>query len=120
MTEAARIRLPAGLQEVAESAGIEAAAKLALARGGTRFYFPKEAPGSELAEIVGLEAATAIAAALGGNRLYIPLVKPLLARRMRQEGHSVAKIALALKCSEASVYNWTEPRQESNQLTLAV
>lgn len=50
--------LPELLAEIAEVAGLEAALKIAEARGGTRTHFPGRAPdGHWLPELVGREAA---------------------------------------------------------------
>lgn len=53
--------LPDTLQEIAEVAGLDAAMKLAWARGGTQVWIPRKAgPRHWLVEAVGREAADAI------------------------------------------------------------
>lgn len=99
--------LPALLAEIAQVAGLDAALKLAEARGGTEIYVPAEAPaGHWLAETVGLEAAAAICAHFTGSgpgcRLELPngpagsfaQIRRKV-DRMIAEGKSEREIALA-------------------------
>lgn len=71
--------LPGLLAEIAEVAGLDAALKVAEARGGSRTHFPARAPdGHWLVELVGREAANKLCAhfrttARGGIELLVPL-----------------------------------------------
>ena len=79
MTDAPRLSwLPALLAEIAQVAGLDAALKLAEARGGTEIYIPAQATdGHWLVETVGSEAAAAICAHFEGGgrgtRIELPL-----------------------------------------------
>jgi hypothetical protein len=70
--------LPELLVEIAEVAGLDAALKIAEARGGTRTHFPARAPdGHWLVELVGREAADKLCAHFrvtmrGGIELLVP------------------------------------------------
>lgn len=103
MTEAIPIRLPAGLRQIAEVAGIEIAVKLAIAVAPERLHVPKRAHGSRLEAIVGREAAEKIVAAFGGERIDIPLGKRALALHLLGQGVPVAKVAKLLKMARRSV-----------------
>lgn len=102
--------LPAKLAEIAQVAGLDAALRLAEARGGTEVYIPAHAPdGHWLVEAVGREAADAICAhyAVGetqksGWRMELPLGPVGTAAQIRRqvdrmisEGRSEREIALA-------------------------
>ncbi len=71
--------LPAILTEIAEVAGLDAAMKIAEAKGGTSAYFPYRAKaGHWLVELVGQEAADKLCAhfrtgLVGGIEVDIPL-----------------------------------------------
>lgn len=70
--------LPGVLAEIAAVAGEAAALKVAMAKGGTRAYFPsRPAAGHWLVEAVGIDAAAAICAHLvsdrGGLEIPVPL-----------------------------------------------
>lgn len=76
ISEAVLAQLPGVLAQVAQAAGLEAAVRLAQARGGGRAYIPApEALHDQhwLVLAVGMEAALAIASALGGNEVEVPL-----------------------------------------------
>jgi len=99
--------LPALLAEIAQVAGLDAALKLAEARGGTEIYVPAEAPdGHWLVETVGRPAADAICGHFmgggRGTRLELPLGPAGTAAQIRRrvdrmisEGKSEREIALA-------------------------
>lgn len=99
--------LPSLLAEIAQVAGLDAALKLAEARGGTEIYVPAAAPsGHWLADTVGIEAAAAICAHFTGSgpgcRLELPngpagSIAQLRRKvdRMISEGKSEREIALA-------------------------
>ena len=101
--------LPALLAEIAEVAGLEAALKLAEARGGTEIYVPAEAPADHwLTEAVGQQAAAAICRHFTGSgpgcRLEIPLGPAGSHAQLRRqvdkliaEGKSEREIALATR-----------------------
>lgn len=76
ISEAVLAQLPGVLAQVAQAAGLEAAVRLAQARGGGRAYIPAhEALHARhwLVLAVGMEAALAITSALGGNEVEVPL-----------------------------------------------
>lgn len=99
--------LPALLAEIAQVAGLDAALKLAEARGGTEVYIPATATdGHWLVETVGRSAANAICAHFtvhaSGCRLELPLGPAGTAAQLRRqidrmiaEGRSEREIALA-------------------------
>ena len=101
--------LPALLAEIAQVAGLDAALKLAEARGGTEIYVPAEAPdGHWLTEAVGKQAAAAICAHFTGSgpgcRLEIPLGPAGSHAQLRRqvdkliaEGKSEREIALVTR-----------------------
>lgn len=76
ISEAVLAQLPGVLAQVAQAAGLEAAVRLAQARGGGRAYIPAPEALHDrhwLVLAVGMEAALAIASALGGNEVEVPL-----------------------------------------------
>lgn len=107
--------LPKVLAEIAEAAGLDAALKLAEARGGTEIYVPGRAGDDHwLVATVGREAADAIcrhfATGHGGCLIELPLgprgsIAKLRARvdRMIAEGASASAIALACGFTERGV-----------------
>ncbi|PHY20796.1 hypothetical protein [Caulobacter sp. BP25] len=77
-------RLPGILGEIADVAGVDAAVKLARARGGTAMKISGK-PGGALAQIVGDDAALKIAELLGSIEYTIPManLRGQKARRAR-------------------------------------
>lgn len=98
--------LPPTLRQVAEVAGVEAAARLARDHGGTEIYIRRTLDMEHvLVKSVGMEAAASILERFGPGALEVPLWLSgrgqQLARRimeMLDEGRSEAKIARALHC----------------------
>lgn len=108
-------QLPGVLARFAEVAGLEAALKIAEARGGTRIYIPGRLPqGHWLVATVGPEAALKIARDMatnhGGDYVLVPMGPHSSSaqrwRRMRQmfaDGHSRREIAAACGVHERTV-----------------
>ncbi len=95
-----QVRLPKLLAEIAEVAGLDAALKLAAARGGTEIYVPRRASEDHwLAATVGMEAAERICRQWSAERIMLPVGTTAQARatvdRMIADGRSVTEIALA-------------------------
>lgn len=98
--------LPPTLRQVAEVAGIEAAARLARDHGGTEIYIRRTLDMDHvLVRSVGMEAAASILERFGPGALEVPLWLSgrgqQLARRvmdMLDDGRSEAKIARTLRC----------------------
>jgi hypothetical protein len=95
-------RLPGILGEIADVAGLDAALKLARARGGTAMKISGK-PGGALAQIVGDEAAWKIADLLGSIEYTIPMAnlrgqkaRRAKARLLLQQGVPSSKVALAV------------------------
>lgn len=95
-------RLPGILGDIADVAGLDAALKLARARGGTAMKISGRAGGA-LAQIVGDDAATKIAELLGSIEYTIPMAnlrgqkaRRAKARMMLQQGVPSSKVALAV------------------------
>jgi DNA-binding NarL/FixJ family response regulator len=115
MSQSPAIDLPGVLAEIASVAGIDAALKLAAARGGTWVYFPCKSMADDywLVEIVGRRAAEAIVAhfvTTSMARIKIPLgpmgTRARVWRRIRQmldAGNSAAVIARTLGIDERTV-----------------
>jgi hypothetical protein len=112
------IPLPAPLGDISEAAGLDAAMKLSLERGGARFNIPATDSDTELVRIVGEVAARAIVACLGGERHYIPLAKKHLIWWLDDQGLSQEKIAVRLKCSRKHVQDVLNPPEQPRQFTL--
>lgn len=73
-----RTFLPGILREIGDVVGLEAAMKVAAAKGGTRAYFPaKPEPGHWLAKLVGLDHARAIGRQLASGRAGLELEVPM-------------------------------------------
>lgn len=109
--------LPHGLQLLADAAGVEAALKIALERGGSRLRIPQKAEGSILEELVGIDAATAIVDALADERIEIPLAKKILSEWLRDLKWSQEQRAMALKQSRRTIQYWdtgTTPTRQGN------
>ena len=99
--------LPGPLGEIADVAGETAALKLAAARGGTVFYIPMEAAGSQLADIVGEAAARKIIQTIGAGRIRLPAGSARCegwrraeVRRLIEDGASPRKAALKAGVSQ--------------------
>lgn len=106
------LRLPAVLRLVAEAAGIEAALKLAQAKGGIRIYVPHKIPADHwLLPLVGEAGAEALRKRYAGETIPLPLGlsgtlqnAKLAARQALDQGASVAQAARTAGLSERSVY----------------
>ncbi len=107
------------LSEIAEVAGLDAALKVAEAKGGVEAHFPARAPdGHWLVEATGREAADKICAYFrctqrGGVRLLVPLGPHKFWARARrkaaqlcQEGVSAAKAAQVVGVHTRSVWRY--------------
>ncbi|WP_339860424.1 helix-turn-helix domain-containing protein [Thalassospira alkalitolerans] len=108
---------PHGLTQIAESAGDEAALKIALERGGSRLRIPQKAEGSILEKIVGIDAARKIVKDLADERIEIPLAKKIVAAWLHDQGWSQEAIAVKLKISRRTVQYWqtgTTPTRQSD------
>lgn len=123
--------LPALLAEIAEVAGLEAALKLARARGGTEVHIPaRPKPGHWLIEAVGDDAAKKLCAHFAVRRGGVTLMLPLgptgsiaelrrKADRMIAEGRPNAEIARAvgyttraIERRKARLRERADPRQQ--------
>lgn len=102
--------LPHGLQVLCDAAGVDAALKIALERGGSRFRIPQKAAGSVLEDIVGIDAAVRIVNDLADERIDIPLAKTILSDWLRGQGWSQERRAMALKISRRTVQYWDSPQ----------
>lgn len=106
------LRLPAVLRLVAEAAGVEAALKLAQAKGGIRIYVPHKIPPDHwLLPLIGPAGAEALQKHYAGEKIALPLGLSgvlqnarLAARQALDEGASVAQAARVAGLSERSVY----------------
>ncbi len=98
--------LPHGLRILAEAAGIDAALKIALARGGSRLSIPQKAEGSILDGIVGIDAARKIVNDLTGERIEIPTGRRLLNDWLRDQGWSQEKRAIELRTGRRTIQRW--------------
>lgn len=103
---AVRDPLPHGLQQIAECAGVEAALKIALAKGGSRLRIPQKAEGSALVALVGIDAAKRIVHGLADQRIEIPLAKRIVFRWLRDQSWSQERAAVALKISRRTAQYW--------------
>jgi len=117
--------LPPTLRQVAEVAGIEAAARLARDHGGTEIYIRRTLDLEHvLVKSVGMEAAASILERFGPGALEVPLWLSgrgqQLARRiitLLDEGQSEARIARALNCHIRTVRRY-RARVPSAQMDL--
>lgn len=112
---ARRIFLPGILREIADAAGLEAAMKVAGAKGGVRAYFPAEPEADHwLALLVGLDQARQIGRALAPGRAGAELEVPMgpsagqakrwrMMMEMSDEGQSKPAIARALNVHHKTV-----------------
>ena len=113
MSERARYEwLPETLAEIAEVAGLEAALRLARAKGGTEIYIPaKLKPGHWLIEAVGAEAAEALRAHYAtGCSIRLPVGPASTLAELRRvaddmiaKGRSNAEVALTVGYSERAI-----------------
>jgi len=109
-------RLPHGLLILKEAAGIEAALKIALARGGSRMEIPQKAEGSILAEIVGIDAARKIVNDLAGERIEIPVGNRSVNDWLRENTDwSQEKRAVRLRVGRRTIQRWDAGNQPSMQ-----
>lgn len=113
-----RLPLPHGLQLLADAAGVEAALKIALARGGSRLSIPQKAEGSLLEELVGIDAARAIVNDLADVRIEIPLGKRELSRWLKAKGFSQEERAVKLKSARRTIQYWDADSMPSLQSDL--
>lgn len=111
-----RVALPAGLQKIADAAGVEAALKIALARGGSRLYVPQRVEGwTEIVELVGLDSARKIVVELQREYFEIPLSKKIICEWLRDLGWSQERRAVALKLSRRTVQYWDNKNTPARQ-----
>jgi hypothetical protein len=102
--------LPGILSDIAQLIGVEPALALAEAFGGTRLNIPKTIPAAHrIAGVVGYENAQLVAPRWGGQLMRIPSAKAarlqLRVFQLRDEGLSMAKIALDCQISQRHVEN---------------
>lgn len=110
-------RLPHGLQQIADAAGIEAALVLGLRCAGRRLRIPQSAEGSDLAGIVGIDEARKIVEHLADERIEIPQAKKILAAWLRGQGWSQERVANTLRVARRTVQYWdtgTTPSMQSD------
>jgi hypothetical protein len=116
------LRPPAEVAYLVEVLGLDATLDLMEKRGGTRLYVPRHFdPSMDLAQEFGAVAARALVARWGDgvNALKVPLCKWWRARIYGERGMSYPAIALALGCSETSVWRYLQPdRADRAQLDL--
>lgn len=109
--------LPWALAQIADAAGIDAAMKIAEARGGNRLEIARDS--AVLREIVGAEAATAIAEKLGvGTRIYVPLGDYHLVQWLKAQGVPRAEIGRRARVSLRTMQRWDAPPEAHEQLSL--
>lgn len=99
-------RLPHGLQQLADAAGVEAALALCLQCAGRRLRIPQAAEGSQLAGIVGIDAARKIVEALADERIEIPQAKKVMNAWLRDQDWSQEKRANTLRVARRTVQYW--------------
>lgn len=106
-------QMPLIIAEIERVAGIDAALKLSLAKGGRTIYTPYSVTADHwLARLLGLEAATKICehyrVGNTGARILIPIAKQAMQRRALVEalenGASAPKAAEAAGMHERSAY----------------
>lgn len=108
--------MPHVLRLLADAAGVEAALKLALMRGGSRLTIPSRAEGSLLATMVGIDAASKITEALSGERLDVPHARKLLNAWLKEQGWSQERRATALRLGRRTIQRWDSGEIVSRQL----
>ncbi|MCM0018524.1 MAG: hypothetical protein NBV67_00870 [Tagaea sp.] len=109
--------LPAGLAEIADAAGLDAAMKLAEARGGAFLHVARD--GDLLPGLVGAEAAAAIARKLGaGNKIYVPVADYHLVKWLQSKSVSRAEIVRRTRVPIRTQQRWDAPPGEADQLSL--
>ncbi|WP_149589812.1 helix-turn-helix domain-containing protein [Tabrizicola flagellatus] len=117
-------RPPAHLEPYVSALGVEAAIELFLNFGGTFLYIPRQpTPRSELVRVLGMEKALALADLAARTALprRLPIGKKWIARVLKAQGLSEAKIATRLHVSNVTVTSYlrddgrgdTDPRQSS-------
>lgn len=99
------------IDEIAEQVGVDAAKKIVKAYGGTRLYIPVTAkPDHPLAILIGFDNAEKLGLYFCGTRVFIPrrfLSKEYLqinVPKLYNKGWKIRDIALAMDCSEPTVY----------------
>ncbi|MEM7428011.1 MAG: hypothetical protein AAF441_18105 [Pseudomonadota bacterium] len=107
---ASNVPLPGVLQEIADAAGVEAALKVAQARGGAMAYFPARPKADHwLCKLLGSATALAIGRALAAGGSGVELLVPMgpdastaerwrLIDQMIEQGCSASTIARATGC----------------------
>ena len=111
-------QLPHALRRIAESAGLDAAMKVALEMRGRRLRIPRSATGSRLAGIVGIDAARLIVEDLADEEFDIPLFKKPLALWMHDNQYTVPAIAHRLGISRRTLNYWFKGNTPSRQRDL--
>ncbi|MFN3575387.1 MAG: helix-turn-helix domain-containing protein [Tabrizicola sp.] len=117
-------RPPAHLEPYVSALGVEAAIDLFLNFGGTYLYIPRQPTHrSELVRVLGMEKAQALAALAARTALprRLPIGKKWIARVLKAQGLSEAKIATRLHVSNVTVSSYlrddgrgdADPRQSS-------
>lgn len=99
--------LPAGLNALADAAGVDVAMQIALARGGARLQIPLNADGSILVDLVGIDAARKIVNHLAGERITIPLGHRILNTWLRDDQEKSQEYrAMKLRKGRRTIQNW--------------
>lgn len=122
-------RPPAHVQPFVEALGTDAAVRFLLHFGGAELTISLNPRDGELVEVLGQEGARALAALSARTALprRIPTAKPWLARVLKSQGLSHAKIARRLHVSDVAVRRYVAgagahdqggPSDLSDQLTL--
>ncbi len=109
--------LPAGLREIADHAGREAALAVAATYGGRDWRVParQDSPAARaLAEAVGPSAAAALVTALGGHVLDIPLARRAVTRWLAGQGLGSRQIAARLRISERTARRYIKGRRDGD------
>lgn len=97
-----RGEIPANVQLFVDIIGLNDAVKLLLACGGSTIYFGRRPNGGLVEQAIGEAAARQIGRELGGMQYKVPLSPRFLARFLRSQGDSTAKIARTLRMSEGT------------------
>jgi len=108
--------LPAGLAEIADHAGREAAMHIALAHGGQVWRVPTSVvsdDGAALVRLIGMTSAKRLIWGCGGDALDIPLARRAVAVWLAGQGQPPKEIARQLRMSASAVRRYL--RQRNNQ-----
>ncbi len=122
-------RPPAHVQPFVDTLGVDDAVRFLLHFGGAELTISLNPRDGELVEVLGIEAARALADLSARTALprRIPTAKPWLARVLKSQGLSHAKIARRLHVSDVTVRRFiagmsergaTDAPDTSDQLTL--